>query len=59
MKVTCTLKTTDLNFKDQKEIEFRSVYSREKNIVKLIVGLEEFELDANEVIKAVQNCINY
>ena len=56
MDVECTLKTVEYDFDKRSEIKFKSIDS--DRFFKIIIGDKVFELDAHDVIKAIQNCTN-
>lgn len=58
MKVECILKTQNHIYEDVKEIKVESCSSIVCKNVKLIVDEKEYELNADELIKAIQNCTN-
>ena len=58
MKIECTLKT-EKNSSIVEEIKVESDLLLTHEKIKLIVGTNEVVVNANELIKAINNCINY
>ena len=56
MKVECTLKTEYSSLAEEMKVE--STLDWPQKTVKLIIDDKEIVVDSDELIKAVQNCIN-
>ena len=56
MKVECILKTEHCSLAEEMKVE--STLDWPQKTVKLIIDDKEIVVDSDELIKAVQNCIN-
>jgi len=59
MEVECTLKEMNTTCTGIiRELKVKSAESYPRETVRLIIDNKEIEVDPNELIKAVENCVN-